>query len=963
MKLKYIISTNLKVASSSEPLSSIIDKMQTYKISSIVVVDEVNHPIGIFTEFDAIKIVASSLDIEKTMVFEIIKEQTIFVLNEEIDIYEAFSIMQQKHFRHIVVVDGNNIVKGIATQSDFLKYIDTEMLIKLKVTADVMTQKVFSLTKEHTLDEAARLMLENRVSSLIVIDDINKPIGIVTERDMVKYASAKHSQISLVNAMSSPIQTIKNSDTLSSCLSKMEELKIRRLAVVNNQEELSGIITRHDILKSIQNKKIEVLSQTIKQKNYELEIIKKQDEELKLLDVALRSSVNAIVITDIDAKILWCNQAFVDLTGYKEQEAIGKKPNELIYSGKQSLAFYEKLWNTILSKHSFKGEIINKKKDGTLYNENLTITPILDSDDNITHFVAIKEDITEIKKLQSSIVESEARFKNLFDNAPLPYQSLNDKGFIVEVNKAWLQLGGYKYEEVINTHIAQYLNINSARFNSLVQRFKANKEIKHEIIEFITKNKEIKIIELNGRMTEDYKLSTFFTHCLLTDITEKKEMMDKIDFIAHYDPLTSLPNKVSLFNQLNQSINRSKKNKQRLALMVVGIDRFKDINDSFGHIVGDELLTLVASKIKAFIKEFDYISRVNGDEFGILVENMDSQEDCAGIANELLGSINGSYVLSNNISVYISSSIGIAVYPDNALDTQSLLQHADAALYLAKREGNGKFRFYNNELTLRARKNIAFSSSLQNSIINNEFIVLYQPQVDIKSGKILGFESLVRWKSGSRIISPMEFIKLAEERGLISGITQFVVKQSCEDLVEFRKHSCNQKLKLSINVSSIELDSIYFNKTLLENIKEHKIMPENIVLEVTESIFIKDIQGAINTLIEVKNSGFSISLDDFGTGYSSLSYLKKIPLDIIKIDKSFIDGIPLNSDDMQITRTIISMAKSLNLKVLAEGVETKEQLEFLKEEECDYYQGYYFAKPISADEIIQLLKKEEKCVE
>ncbi|MGE4455663.1 MAG: EAL domain-containing protein [Arcobacteraceae bacterium] len=963
MKLKHIISTDLKLASMSDLVSSLLETMSDSHVSSVVITDNSHHPVGIFTEFDAIKIVASGIDINNFQAKDIINSKDLFVLDENTEIYKAFDIMQDKHYRHIIAIDSDKKIKGVATQSDFLKYLDTEILIKLKTTADVMTPNVITMTADYSLADAAGLMVHNQISSLVIVEEkTNIPIGIITERDMVKYANQHHNFISIKEVMSSPVKTIHLDDTLSIGVSKMSELGIRRLVVTDDNGVLAGIITRHDILKSIQSKKIEILSQTVKQKNYELEIIKKQDEELKLLDIALRSSANAVVITDINAIIKWCNRAFEELTGYEIKEILGKKPKDLISSGLQTKEFYEILWNTILSRKSFKGEIINKKKDGTLYNERLTITPIIDETNEITHFVAIKEDITALKNMQKSIIENEARFKNLFDNAPLPYQSLDENGNIIEVNKAWIEFSGYDKDEVFGKFIGDYLNPEYYKtLHESFNKFLIDGEVKHKVFEFITKHNGTKTIEVNGKTSYDPLTKKVYTHCLLTDITEKKAMQDKIHYIAHHDILTGLPNKISLQDQINQAISKANRKHQKIALLILGLDRFKDINDSFGHGIGDEILILIANHLKDIVKESDFIARLSGDEFAILLEDVEHQEDCALIADNLLSKINTSYVLSNNVTVYLSASIGIATYPNNATNAQTLLQHADAALYLAKREGKGKFRFYNNELTLIARKNLAFSSNLQESILKDEFVVLYQPQIDIKSGKIIGAESLVRWHYESKLISPKDFIPLAEERGLITGISQFVIKQSCKDLTKFL-NLCKNNLKLSVNISSLELGDITFKENLLDTLRIFNIHPNNLGIEVTESIFIKDIKDAINILNSIKDSGFMISLDDFGTGYSSLSYLKKLPLDILKIDQSFIEGVTHNSDDKQITKAIISMAKTLNLKVLAEGVETKEQLEFLKNEGCDYYQGYYFSKQVSATEFMELLKKDNECV-
>ncbi|MDY0327659.1 MAG: EAL domain-containing protein [Arcobacteraceae bacterium] len=958
MKLKHIISTNVKIASKHDLISSLLSTMQENKISSIIVTDSKKHPIGIFTEFDAIKVVATGMNIDNLTAKDFLNSQELFVINEEIEIYKAFEIMQDKHCRHIIAVDDDKKIKGIATQSNFLKYLDTDVLIKLKTTADVMIKDVITMTPEYTLSDAAATMMHHRISCLVIVDDFNLPIGIITERDMVQYAKQSKNMVILKDVMSSPLRTVNTTDSLSFSVNLMEELKIRRLVVVNNDGSLAGIITRHDVLKSMQSKKIELLTHTLSQKNYELDIIKKQDEELKLLDIALRSSANAVVITDKDAIIRWCNSAFEELTGYKIKDILGKKPNHLTKSGIQTGEFYEILWSTILSKKSWKGEVVNKRRDGSLYNEKLSITPIIDSKGDITHFVAIKEDITQLKNMQKSIIESEMRFKNLFENAPLPYQSLDSKGIIVDVNRAWLEFSGYQYDEVIGSFIGSYLANEKEHLECSFGELLSNGEVKNKIFNFRTKNNSIRTIEVNGKISKDLNSGEKLTHCLLYDITEKQAMQDKIHYIAHHDILTNLPNKIVLNEHLDIAIKKANRNKTKIALIVLGLDRFKDINDSFGHSIGDELLILVANMLKLLARKSDFVARISGDEFCIVVEDVIHQEDCAIIADKLIKAINKAWHLSNESYIYLSATLGISLYPDNTINAHELLQYSDAALYLAKKEDRGQFRFYNNSLTLQARKNLTLSTQLKEAIIRDQFIVLYQPQIDIKSGKIFGAESLIRWQNGSELVSPKEFITFAEERSLISGISQFVLKQSCKDLDNFLPFA-DIDFKLSVNISSLELTKLTLINDFKEILQKFNINPINIGIEVTESIFIKDIAQAIECLEEFKNANFMISLDDFGTGYSSLSYLKKLPLDIIKIDKSFIDGVPFENDDVQITKTIISMAKTLGLKVLAEGVETKEQLDFLKNEGCDYYQGYYYSKPISADEFKTLLKKDK----
>lgn len=832
MQLKHIISKDIKIAKKEELVSSLIDTMQENMISSVIIVDEDHKPIDIITEKDIVKIVAKHQDVHNLAIQDISHKKDLFTQNQNVEMYDAYELMQSFGHRHIIVVDDEKEILGIATQSDFLKYLDSELLTKLKPVRDVMVVNIVTLFPHDTLGDAANLMLDNEISSLVIIDTNDFPVGIVTERDMVKYANNKTmEEIVIKNIIGKQLYTVLPDTSLFDVLEMMKAYRIRRVIVVDENGTLAGLVTRNDILKSIRSKKLEILTANLRQKSFELEIIKKQEEELKLLGIAIKSSPDGIIITDIEAKIKWCNQAFEELTGYSKFEILGKRPKDLLYSGIQTQEFYKTLWETILEKKSFKGEIKNKRKDGTLYDEKITITPLVDERGEITHFIAIKEDITE---------------RNL--------------------------------------------------------------------------------------------------------------MIDTINQIAHFDSLTTLPNKFSLTNEIHQAILRANRNKSTAALFILGLDNFKDINESFGHTIGDELLIIISKQIKQYSRMSDFVARITGDEFAILIENIDEPEELAMIAQKLIDDVSKTWELSNGSSVYISATMGISIYPKIAKNSNELFQYSDAALFLAKKENKGKYRFYNDEITQKARKNIQTIVDLKESILQNSFMVLYQPQVEIATNKIIGAESLVRWINKDEIISPLDFIPIAEERGIISDITEFVVKQTCKDLVAFSKIIGTKSFKVSVNISSVEL-----NNFTVENIRaiieEYKIDKNNFGIEITESIFIHEIQNAIKILNRFKDDNFLISMDDFGTGYSSLSYLKQLPIDILKIDKSFVDGLPNDQNDVQITRAIISMAKTLGLKTLAEGVETKEQLEFLKNAQCDYYQGYYFSKPIKKEEFIDILKK------
>jgi diguanylate cyclase (GGDEF)-like protein len=379
------------------------------------------------------------------------------------------------------------------------------------------------------------------------------------------------------------------------------------------------------------------------------------------------------------------------------------------------------------------------------------------------------------------------------------------------------------------------------------------------------------------------------------------------------------------------------------------LDRFKDVNDSYGHNAGDELLQQVAQRFSDRLREGDIISRLGGDEFAIVLQNLTHPEDAGLLAGEMIESLSLDYKLSGGITVHVSTSVGIVLFPDNAQDASTLLQYADAALYKSKAEGRSTYRYYTDELTHLARKRVECETHLRRAIINNEFEVYYQPQVHIASGRIVGAEALVRWNHPERgLVSPVEFIPIAEDTGLIGEIGEWVLNDTCRQGKIWQ--DLGYRLTLAVNLSAHQVrytDVVHMVDTVL---KKSGYDPKRLELELTESALMQREEQTVEMLHSLRAKGIRLAIDDFGTGYSSLSYLKRFPIDILKIDKSFVDDVPYENDDMAIVSAIIAMGQALNFQVLAEGVEHIEQLEFLKEKGCTMYQGYFKSKPVPAKE-------------
>jgi len=453
-------------------------------------------------------------------------------------------------------------------------------------------------------------------------------------------------------------------------------------------------------------------------------------------------------------------------------------------------------------------------------------------------------------------------------------------------------------------------------------------------------------------ITEMKKLQTNLEKSLKT-LSEQKE---QLAYQTSHDALTKLPNKILFLDRLKHSIELAKRNKQFVAVLFIDLDNFKEVNDSLGHDVGDELLIEVSNRMNIGLRKSDTLSRLGGDEFTIIVNNVSKVEDLSRIIQTIIKIFKEPIIIGNN-TLYINMSIGISIYPNDAKDVNDLLKHADSAMYKAKANGKNTYCFYDEDMTKKALDRILLETALREALSKkDEIIVYYQSQVEANKDKLVGMEALVRWKHPENgFVYPNTFIPLAESTGMIIELDRLVMTKAIKQFATWEKDGLNPG-KLSMNLAMKQLESSDFLDFIKNLLDEEKYSYSNIEFEVTESQIMQDPKKSIEILNKLSNLGISISIDDFGTGYSSLSYLKKLPINKLKIDKSFVDNLPFDLEDVAIAKTIINLCESLNLKVIAEGVETEEQKNFMIENGCNLIQGYYYSKPISSDEMTKLLK-------
>jgi diguanylate cyclase (GGDEF)-like protein len=433
----------------------------------------------------------------------------------------------------------------------------------------------------------------------------------------------------------------------------------------------------------------------------------------------------------------------------------------------------------------------------------------------------------------------------------------------------------------------------------------------------------------------------------------------KIRHQAYHDSLTGLPNKAKFAEQLEDSIQRSLRTGQQFALMFVDLDRFKIINDSMGHDAGDQLIRIAGERLDGLIRESDVLFRWGGDEFTIILENVDSPENVATVADRIIKGMGDPISIARQ-ELIITTSIGITLYPDDSESSEHLIKNADAAMYHAKSAGRNRYEFYTPEMNARAQERLELESGLQKALVNNEFLLQYQPKYSVHDGRLVGVEALLRWQHPAfGLVMPDRFIPLLEENGQINNVGEWVLRQACAQNRKWQAQGL-PPMTVSVNISAVQFRSQNLVNIVARVLEETQLEPKYLELELTESMFISNTEIAIDTMYDLKNLGVSLSIDDFGSGYSSLSYLKRFPVDYLKIDRSFIKDIESSSKDAAITSAIAVLAHSLDMKIIAEGVENQEQVDYLKQKGCQELQGFLFSRPVAADEIQKIVSENIK---
>jgi len=673
------------------------------------------------------------------------------------------------------------------------------------------------------------------------------------------------------------------------------------------------------------------------------------------IELALEGSKTSVLDWDIENNHIYISPSWKKMLGYKDDElpnAIGVWSRRVHKEDKKkilrSLKYHQK--NEI---KSFDNTHRLRHKDGHWIWVLGRAQIHYDKAGNKIRMIGTHTDITEEKELQLKYLYQAEMIEQINDSVTTT--DLN--GIIVSWNAGSERIFGYTAEEAIGQNISflyQEKDLVSLKEHATILK---EYGIHSSDVCLLRKDKTpIPISYSLTLMRNAYGIPIGIVG-INKDNTKRKKMEDvlleqkeKLHFQAHHDALTGLPNRLLFSEDLDSAIKEAKAKKSAFALFFIDLDGFKDINDSLGHKVGDDVLKIVAQRLKDVLGKNDKLARLSGDEFTIILKDFSSLNDTSNFAEKVLKVLSQAMFIDEN-SLYVSGSMGVTLYPEHTMNAENLLKYADTAMYEAKEDGRNTYIFYNEEMTKIALAHMDMKNALRYAIDNEEFIIHYQPQVNALTQKMIGIEALIRWQHPSKgTFSPSHFITLAEETGMVVEIDRWMMKTAMKQVRTWYEEGFSPGT-LALNISIRHLESPDFIEELKRNMKTYYFESGWLELEITEGQMIKKTEEVIDKLQEINDLGIAISIDDFGTGYSSLSLLKRLPINRLKIDKSFISDIPTNADDIAIVEAIIALGKSLKLELIAEGVETEEQKDFLISHGCHYIQGFYYSCPVTAKAI------------
>lgn len=1031
------------ICSASRASESQLDELHIEARSSCVLIAENHQLLGILTERDVVRLSTQKLSLEILPVRDVMIHPVI-TLHESAftDLFLAVNLLQQYRIRHLPILDEQNSLSGLLTHESLQQTSRPVDLLRLRLVAEVMTTKVICATPDSSMLAIAQLMTKHQVSCIVIVQEqdqeptrLTMPIGIITERDIVQFQALNLDleTCRVACVMSTPVFSVRPTDSLLVVQQIMMQQFIRRLAVTGPQGELLGIVTQSSLLQTLNPLELYTLAEVLEQKVLRLEAEKIEllesrttelEQQVKIRTAALKAkseqesliaTVTAQIRSSLDVQnvlnttveklqaILGCDRvalwqiqpdwqmmAVAESTSGRTNPQLGQQVYDPCFAPDWSEAYQKGRVRVVPDIYTTEMTDCHRALLERLQTRAKVLVPVIHGDtlwglleaaesdiprrwqleevallqqlatqlaiaiQQATAYQQAQIELTERRQTEARLRESEQRYATLTAVAPVGIFRTDAEGNYVYVNERWCSITGLTSEQAMKKGWIKGLHPHDQ--DKMLNEWRcAAQENRPFRLEYRFQRLDGTVCWVFGQAVAERNAAHQITGHVgtITDISDLKRVQELIVHNALHDPLTDLPNRTLLVERLELAINQTRYTENyRYAVLFLDLDRFKVINDSLGHLVGDQVLKLIAQKLKSHLRETDLIARLGGDEFVILLEKITGIEEVIQLAERMLMDCQ-SPLFINGYEMFTSLSIGIVMGMKRYQQASDLIRDADIALYRAKAQGKNSYKFFDAEMHTQAMNRLMLETDLHKALSRDEFVVYYQPIVDILNDCIVGFEALVRWQHPTRgFVSPENFIPIAEETGFIVSLDRWVMQTACLQLARWRTTFANcLPLKISINLSAQDLRQTRLVEEIDCILAQTGLEGDAICLEMTESMLIENTCQTIDLLTQLKARKIQISIDDFGTGYSSLNYLHRLPADNLKIDRSFVGQMQPGNRNYQVVNTIIALGEQLELTVVAEGIETLQQLQWLQQLGCQLGQGYLFSKPLTALEI------------
>lgn len=823
--IKRLVTRDLLTCGPETPLLEVARLMAARRCSSILVLDG-EQAVGIFTESDVLHFDLSNPSLA-TLPVSSAMNGPVQTIQGELLVGEAAVQFKRNGIRHLLVVDERGQRLGMLSQSDVVLNQGAEFFLRMRAVSSIPCHTPLVLAEEMALDEAVAEMRRcGRDAAIISYADGGH--GIFTQRDIVRLiANGGAAQGTVGGHASRPLRSVQASQSLYLARKMLAQNKIRHLGVLDDDERLVGLLSFNDILSSIEDEYVSELGAALRERD---QALWESRYHLRLADRVFESTLEGVMVTRADGTIERVNPAFETLTGYSAEEAIGRNAS-MLSSKRQTPEFYQQMWTQLRETGCWQGEIWNRRRDGELYLEHLTISSICDDAGVCTHYAAI-----------------------------------------------------------------------------------------------------------------------------FADITQRRMAEERLNYLATHDALTGLPNRSLFGERLEHALRCTQRTQHRIAVLFLDLDRFKLVNDSLGHGVGDELLKIVGERLRACVRETDTVARLGGDEFTLLLEDVGDARHVAHIAQKLLDAIGAPFHIGGE-EIYVTPSIGVSMYPDDGEDAQTLVLHADRAMYEAKGAGKNNFQFFIGQMNTDTNEQLQIENDLRQALERDELVLHYQPKVDLADGAVVGLEALVRWQHPQLgLLAPGRFIPIAEETALIIPLGQAVLREACRQGRAWLDAGYVFGT-MAVNLSLRQLRWEGFLHDVDVILADTGFPAEYLQLELIESQAIDGCAQCEGVLQALSARGISLAIDDFGVGYSSFAYLKSLPFDTLKVDRSLLAGTGHSRRDVAVLRAILAMADALDMTVVMEGVETEDEAAMLRSIGCPQVQGWLFGRAQPAHEVAPRLAR------